>query len=227
MPTYRQAGWWIPGKLEAGWSSDLQANYNDMLSKFNQLELTPIVQGPPPFQGLGLYYSQGDWDFIQLLTSEDPDHAQTIVTYSIWLSNQGWASTSPVSIAVAEGHDEALGVDIPAAAADGGFGIAGWYLVGSLESAWYADVEGNLVAAAQQRRALGLRDCSPLYVTQNASSSTVQMIQAPWRDGRQDFDPVQQYANWWGQQGFGSQRAVPFMTPTLLGNALLKAGETP
>lgn len=235
MVQFVQAGWWIPGSLRPGWSSDLQANYNDMAMKFNELGIVPLVEGQPPFQGIGMYYSQAEYDFIQLLATNDkrPQDAQTIVAYSIWLASRRWAGTSPVPVLKAINAPAPQGVHIPPQARLSAHSIAGWYLLGSLERAWYGDVEKNLIAAQEKRRELGLRDCSPLYFTQCATAQTLQVVQSPWQqpkgavDACQDPDPIQQYIQWWGAQGFGGQRPIPFMTPTLVGDALDAARKTP
>jgi hypothetical protein len=233
MITYVQAGWWIPGKLQQGWGTDIQASYNDMAAKLRQLKLSPLVAGQTPFQELGFYYSQADYDFFQLLSASDPAHggaqnARTIVAYSCWLGARGWASTSPVPILVPANAAPPLGVEIPNRAKTGGYSVAGWYLLGKLDGDWYADVAGNLAKATARRASLGLRDASPLYFTQTAVCHTIQILQSRWTDsGCQDFDAIQQYVDWWGAQGFGVQRAIPFMTLSLVGKALFTASETP
>lgn len=232
MLDYVQAGWWIPGKLQRGWASNLQANYNDMSAKLRQLGLVALVPGQPPHQDLGLYYSQADYDFLQLLAAPDParghQNPQRIVAYSCWLGAQGWAGVSPVPVLLPADTPAAAGVQIPRHAALGAFSVAGWYLLGRLDAPWFTDVPGHLARAADRRAELGLRDASPLYFTQTAACQTLQLVQSRWTGaGTQDFGAVQQYADWWGGQGFGGQHAIPFMTPTLLGDALLVASQAP
>ncbi|HRI70912.1 MAG TPA: hypothetical protein PK156_42050 [Polyangium sp.] len=235
MIRFVQAGWWIPGMLRSGWSGELQANYNDMQMKLNELGLVPLVQGQAPMPSIGMYYSQAEYDFIQLLTTSDerPQNAQSIVTYSIWLASRNWAGTSPVPILKASDAVEPAGVDMPRNALRGVRSVAGWYLLGSLEKPWYSDIEKNIRDAQEKRAELGLNDCTPLYFTQCASTQTLQMVQSRWEEAPgsneswQDPNALQQYVNWWGSRGFGSQRPIPFMTPLLLSEALLAAGRAP
>ena len=241
--TFVHVGWWIPGTLQSGWSNTYQANFNDMAPKLQQLKLKPLVPGLFPNQNLGFYFSEAEWDFIQLLAVESPVQTDvTIVAYSVWLADQGWASMSPIPIL----DLKIPGFKCPTASSslladtntpwDYTDFPVGWYLPGTLNSTWYENLNANYKAACKKRKELGLLDLSSFYFTQSASYDCIQMVQPPAAGGKKrkgeaihfpDETLLRAYVEWFSEMGFGNLGPVPFMSPNLVSEALLLAGKTP
>lgn len=229
--TYTHVGWWVPGSLNAGWSRTYQANFNDMFDKFQQLGIQTLVQSLPGSLDVGLYFSEAEYDFLQLLTLKprqgQPHRLPTlpIVAFSIWLASQGWAHFSPIPLLQFQGAVEHLH---PVQAPENEQYPCGWYLTGSLAGAWYSHLPENYLRAQQHRDSLGLRDISPLYLTESTVYDCIQLVQAPVRpDGSSNESRVAEYVAWFAEQSFGHLSMVPFMSPALIEDASLLAGRNP
>jgi hypothetical protein len=230
---FPQAGWWIPGSLLPNWGRTFQANFNDMAPKLAQLQLNPIVPGEPPDQDLGFYFSEAEYDFIQLLaptpTSDTQKNsmvlpAANIVAYSIWMASQGWAHFSPIPIFEVRA-EHVPGKPSASAINRESTYPAGWYLPGKLSQAWFQDPVKNNKLANKARAELNIEDLSPFYLTQSTLYDCVQMVTiAPNNVGRTS---IMAYLRWFNANGFGSLSAIPFLGPSLVSNSLLLAGKTP
>lgn len=232
MDQFAQAGWWIPGSLLPGWSSTFQANFNDLGAKLAQLRLTPIVAGPPPDPDIGFYFSEAEYDFIQLLTLE-PVHpgppervlpATNVVAYSIWMASQGWAHFSPIPILTMRQEPPPPPLS-PAALSREASYPAGWYLPGKLSASWYEKIDENYALAEKARADLKIEDLSPFYLTQSTLYDCVQMVTI--RPENAQETSIMAYLAWFNGAGFGSLSAVPFLAPDLVSAAINLAGMTP
>jgi len=247
---YEQVGWWVPGKLQPNWNANFQANFADMSNKFNQLGISPLVNGILPNEDVGFYFSMAEFDSIQLLSVKPPSGKQvsgipkdilashTIVSYSIWLSSQGWLSTSPIPIFKLKGLDNPT-VKIKYNKKQT-FYPAGWYFTGSFSSKWYGNDEATLrdnynKALQYRTQTFGIQDLSPLYFCQSSFYDCVQMVLAPMLSSDPnseefnipDAGKIQEYVSWFNKEGFGSLKAIPFMSEDLLSEAIEIGGKTP
>ena len=98
---FSMRGWAILGSLKSGWNADIQRNYNDMQTKLTQLDLLSLLpesESEPVLYPDNFFYSQGSYDFLQLLATASDIVGELddykIVAYSIWMSAQGWAGFS-------------------------------------------------------------------------------------------------------------------------------------
>tara|TARA_R110000787_G_scaffold32138_7_gene84940 strand:+ start:767 stop:1498 length:732 start_codon:yes stop_codon:yes gene_type:complete len=237
---YKQVGWWIPGSLKPGWNTNYQSNFGDMTNKFNQLGLTPLVNGILPNKNLGFYFSMAEFDYIQLLTINPPEGTQnkaekplgglasySIVAYSIWMASQNWSSFSPIPIMQLQGIKNEK-IHEPIHNSKQTYFPTGWYFLGSFSQAWYADLSTNYIKAMNKREALGIHNLSPLYFCQSSFYDCVQMAQAPYdKENVPDVEVIQEYVSWFNEQGFGSLKSIPFMSEDLISEASQIAGKTP
>ncbi len=236
---YKQVGWWIPGSLKPGWNKNYQANFGDMSNKFNQLGLKPLVKGILPNEDLGFYFSMAEFDYIQLLTVDPPEGTQnssgkpldglaayTIVSYSVWMSSQGWSGFSPIPILQIDGIENEV-LSEPKVNSKQIYFPMGWYFTGSLSQKWYKDIEANYMAAMHKREELNIRSLSPLYLCQSSFYDCIQMVQSPYHNDVPDVGVIQEYVSWFNQNGFGNLKSIPFMAEDLLSEAIEIGGKTP
>jgi len=237
---YTQVGWWIPGSLKPGWNTNYQANFADMNNKFDQLGIEPIVKGILPNEALGFYFSMAEFDYIQLLTVNPPGGTQipgeplgglasySIVSYSVWMSSQGWSSFSPIPILQLEGIENEVIDPQPKTNDKQLYFPVGWYFLGSFSQAWYENVQDNYTRAIKKREELKIASLSRLYFCQSSFYDCVQMVQAPYDSNDiPDVGVIQEYISWFNAQGFGSLKSIPFMSEDLLSEAIEFGGRTP
>lgn len=247
---FEQVGWWIPGKLNPGWASQFQANFVDMANKFNQLGIKSLVNGMLPSEETGFYFSQAEFDFIQLLTVCPPQGTQisegqnfqnlasySIVTYSIWLSSVGWGGFSPIPILKPSFLSDSSPCEesLPILTANySTYYPMGWYFTGSFSAEWHNRLEDNYKLAEAKRKELNITDLSPLYFCQSTFYDCVQMVLAPpikQADpsiaAAPDAGVIQEYVSWFNAKGFGNLKCVPFMSIDLVNESLQLAGKTP
>jgi hypothetical protein len=240
-------GWAILGSLKSGWNTDIQQNYNDMHVKLKQIglrSLLPPSQAEPVLYPDDFFYSQGTYDFMQLLTTVGGVSSSgeledfRIVAYSIWMSAQGWAGFSPFPLVSynKDGEKPPAYVLYPVdqETDEQATHITGWCVGGSFGTEWYKDLKGNYDAAFATRREFGLSEATPLYWTQRQDLQCLQVLQAP-----EEVNPAPgtsitnnssaliRYLNWFASRGFGSLWAQPFMSGNMIGEANSLAGHVP
>ena len=237
---YCHAGWFVPGHLKPGWMEQFRANFNDVRVKFQQLGITPLVRGVGGEEDLGFFFSQAQYNFVQFLTAQDPfmqsarewvrPSTQRIVAYSLWMSLQGWAGFSPVPVFRHLSDADAV-QDFIYPEQDPEFRHTpfGWYLLGRLDSAWYADIHQSLMRAADKRDSLGLAAITPMYRAQGGDFDCVQAVQSlrPDPSGLPDPSAAMAYAEWFSRQGYGRLRATPLLSTTLVEAGMFSALRNP
>ena len=235
---YEQVGWWIPGSLKPRWDANFHANFNDIDGKMEQLGLVPLVRGLMPNQAIGFYFSMAEFDYIQLLTVKPlsgkqatvklPDAlaSYTIVAYSVWMSSQGWSGFSPIPIMELQGVSEDE-YATPMAFPEQTYYPAGRYLIGELSQRWFQNIQKNYRIALEKRIELNFNILSPLYHCQSSIYDCIQMLQAPHDEGVPRAGAIQEYVAWFNGMGFGNLKAIPFMSETLLEEAINIAHKTP
>jgi hypothetical protein len=246
-PRFVQAGWWIPGSLKSGWDNTYQQNFNDLATKMTQLELRSLISGVGAEPQLGFYFSQAQYDFLQILATgaaagagggadSGPlpvQVAQIIVAYSIWFSSQGWGGFSPVPVVECVAPGVINEARPPRPMTDLQYPI-GWYLLGTPMQAWFDNLAANFRKAQAKRQELEILDLSPFYLTQGAVYGCLQLVQPPLlpaapRDGgiACDQDRLTAYLAWFAGQGFGNLGATPLMSTTLVSGAINLASKNP
>ena len=242
--TFSMQGWAVLGHLESGWNADVQQNYSDMQRKLKQLglrSLLPQSESQPVLYPDDLFYSQGTFDIVQLLSAPSDGRgieSNRIVAYSIWLSTQGWAGFSPFPLI--KFNPGAAPKRYVLSPVDQGFGvlpthITGWCVLGSFDSKWYSDLQANYDSAYHMRSELGITEATPLYWAQSQDVQCLQVLQAPGRRGSESgaeaitnsYGAMTEYVNWFAQQGFGSLTPQPIMNADMVAEANALAGATP
>ncbi len=237
-------GWAILGSLKSGWNADIQRNYNDMQTKLTQLDLLSLLpesESEPVLYPDNFFYSQGSYDFLQLLATASDTVGELddykIVAYSIWMSAQGWAGFSPFPlISYNKGRQPEKYHLYPV---DQHFGtqpthITGWCVIGSFGTEWYKRLKENYDAAYDKRRELGLSEATPLYWAQRQDIQCLQVLQAPVQADpdpgsgiSNNYSALTEYVNWFGDRGFGALTPQPFMNGNMVANANVLASQTP
>ncbi len=243
---FSMQGWALLGSLKSGWNADVQQNYNDMQVKLRQLRLKSLLpqsRSEPVLYPDNFFYSQGTYDFLQLLTTTQGPNADgelkdyRIVAYSIWMSSQGWAGFSPFPILTYNKGAQPKAYQLYAV--DQGVDalpthVTGWYVGGSFSSKWYNDLQANYDAAYGQRCKLNISEATPLYFTQQQYMQCLQVLQAPVESNpnsitgiKNNYSALTEYLNWFASEGFGSLWAQPFMNGNMVAEANSLAGQTP
>lgn len=242
---FSMQGWALLGSLKSGWNADIQANYNDMTTKLKQLQLfslLPSSESEPVLNPDYFFYSQGSYDFLQLLATDSNTVGELddykIVAYSIWMSAQGWGGFSPFPlISYNKGSRPETYYLYPVDQQEydtESTHITGWCVIGSFGTEWYKSLKKNYHAAYHKRRALGLSEATPLYWAQRQDIQCLQVLQAPVRPDpdpgssiSNNYSALTEYINWFGDRGFGTLTPQPFMSGNMAATANTLAGQTP